>query len=613
MTGMGKGLQANDPTVLAAFHSALLHQLGILAVVAVVLAVAGNVVSTVRFKRAVASGTVGSKPVIAWPYPEPAARRLLRFAFGGLWILDGLLQAQSSMPLGLPGGVLTPAASSTPGWVQHLVNVGATIWSDHPVTAAAATVWIQIGIGVFVLVAPRGYWSRAAGLVSAGWALIIWVFGEAFGGVFGHGSSWLVGLPGAAVFYLVAGVLLALPERTFETPRLGTRILQGFGIFFIGMGVLQALPGRGFWTGRPHPSSVPGTLDAMIGQMAKVSQPSVFSSWIRAFGSFDAAHGWGVNLVAAVLLVAVGACFLSGRPPLLRVGVLAGIVVCLADWVLVQDFGFFGGVGTDPNSMIPMAVVFTAAYLAVIRVPAAAPAAAEVPEVATADRSVGRLDRLSPGYLARCLAAVGAAAIVLVGAAPMAVAATNPNADPILTEALDGTPNVVNEPAPGFTLTGQSGQPVSLHSLLGHTVVLTFLDPVCTSDCPLIAQELRLTDQLLGSAAATVDLVAVVDNPLFHSTAATQAFDNQEGLDHLANWHFLTGSITDLSRVWNGYGVQTDLAVGGAMVAHSDLVYIVDPRGRIREVFDATPGTTPASYSSFSALLAAQTQRFIHS
>lgn len=613
MPGMGKGLQTNDPTVLAAFHAALLHQLAILAVLAFLLLVAGNVLSTIRFKRAVASGTVGTKPVVAWPYPEPAARRLLRFAFGGLWILDGLLQAQSSMPLGLPSGVLTPAAGSSPGWVQHLVNVGATIWSDHPVTAAAATVWIQIGIGVFVLVAPRGYWTRAAGLVSAGWALVIWVFGEAFGGVFGHGSSWLVGLPGAAVFYLAAGVILALPERAFETPRLGNRILKGFGVFFIGMGVLQALPGRGYWTGQAHPSSVPGTLDAMIGQMGKVSQPSLFSSWVRAFGSFDAAHGWGVNLLSVLLLVAVGACFLSGRPPLLRVGVIAGTVVCLADWVLVQDFGFFGGVGTDPNSMVPMVLVFTAAYLAVIRVPAVSSAVAEAPEPAPAVRSAGLIDRLNPGYLARCLAAIGAAAIVLVGAAPMALAATNPNADPILTEALDGTPNVLNEAAPAFTLTDQSGQPVSLHSLVGHTVILTFLDPVCTSDCPLIAQELRVTDQLLGSSAANVDLVAVVDNPLFHSTAATQAFDTQEGLDHLTNWHFLTGSITDLSRVWNDYGIQTDVAVGGAMVAHSDLVYIIDPSGRTREIFDSSPGTTPASYSSFSALLAAQTQRFTHS
>ena len=42
----------------------------------------------------------------------------------------------------------------------------------------------------------------------------------------------------------------------------------------------------------------------------------------------------------------------------------SGIVFCLADWVLVQDFGFLGGLGTDPNSMIPLIVLFSAGYLA---------------------------------------------------------------------------------------------------------------------------------------------------------------------------------------------------------------------------------------------------------
>ena len=91
----------------------------------------------------------------------------------------------------------------------------------------------------------------------------------------------------------------------------------------------------------------------------------------------------------------------------------------------------------------------------------------------------------------------------------------NRNADPILTEALDGTPNAVDAPAPPFTLTDQHGRTVSLASLRGHVVALTFLDPVCTSDCPLIAQEFRQTDQRLGGQARNVDFVAIVANPIY--------------------------------------------------------------------------------------------------
>ena len=75
------------------------------------------------------------------------------------------------------------------------------------------------------------------------------------------------------------------------------------------------------------------------------------------------------------------------------------------------------------------------------------------------------------------LAAVGAFVIVLVGVVPMTLAAANPNADPIVSEALNGTPNVIDMPAPAFSLVNQRGVPVSLSSLRGHTLALTFSTP----------------------------------------------------------------------------------------------------------------------------------------
>ena len=393
---MAHGVPTNDPVVGDAFRSALDHQFIVVLLLATLLAIVWNTVRTLRFRRAVTGGTLGVPLSDPWPYPEPAARRLLRISFGVIWIFDGILQTQGSMPLGLTGQVITPAASSSPGWVQHLVNSGVTIWNNHPVSAAAATVWIQVGIGVFLLVAPRGRWSRSAGVVSAGWGLMVWVFGEAFGGIFGQGSSWLFGAPGAAVFYVAAGLLVALADPVWETPRLGKAVLRVTGLYFLGMALLQAWPGRGFWTGQPHPVSTAGTLTAMERQMAALSQPSLTASWVRDFGSFDAAHGWGVNLVVVVLLAAIGALMLTGRRGPARVGVAAGIVVCLADWVLVEDFGFFGGVGTDPNSMIPMALYFSAGYLATVRLPvrAAAPVAQPAEAAVVADGPTDRLDRL---------------------------------------------------------------------------------------------------------------------------------------------------------------------------------------------------------------------------
>ena len=74
-------------------------------------------------------------------------------------------------------------------------------------------------------------------------------------------------------------------------------------------------------------------------------------------------------------------------------------------------------------------------------------------------------------------------------------------------------------------------------------VALTFLDPVCTSDCPLIAQEFRRPTNSWPSQAGHVDFVAIVANPIYRSVSFTKEFDSQEGLTHLSNWYYLTGSL----------------------------------------------------------------------
>lgn len=604
MPGMGRGLPTGNSLITSSFHSAVLHQLLIVLLVVAVCAVGFNVVRTVQYRRLKAEGRQTFPSAPSSVTSEPLARRIVRIGFGCLWILDGLLQLQSGMPLGLPSGVVQPTASASPQWVQHVVNSGVTIWSNHPVEAAAATVWIQLGLGIWLLVAPRGRWSRLGGLASAGWGLVVWVFGEAFGGILAPGLTWMFGAPGAVLVYCVAGILVALPEDAYATLRLGRTILRVGGLFLIGMAVLQGWPGRGFWQGHG------GTLTTMVQQMAKTSQPGFLSSWVSSFGTFVGAHGWGVNLFVVISLATVGALMMSGRNRLVRIGLVGFVVLCLADWLLVQDLGFLGGLGTDPNSMLPMALLFVSGYVATVRLPARAPAMADLTSAAQAPGADSPPESRAPWwehttlpYVLRSVAAVAALAIVVVGTAPMALAAVNRNADPILTEALDGTPNTLDNPAPPFSLTDQHGRAVSLASLRGHVIALTFLDPVCTSDCPLIAQEFRQADLRLADQSTKVDFVAVVANPVYRSVSFTNAFDRQEGLTELPNWYYLTGSVAALQRVWISYGVLVDTVPNGAMVAHQDLAYVIDRRGRERDALIDDPGPTQEFASSFSSLL----------
>jgi hypothetical protein len=430
---MSSGRGAN-PVVVAAFQSALLQQAAVALVILVVMAVTWRALLRAELRRAVqgAGEPAGSWPGAAALMGEPAGRRLLRAGFGLLWLLDGLLQAQPDMPLGMPAGVLGPASSTSPGWARHVVEVGATIWSAHPVVASAAVVWVQVGIGAWLLVAPRGTWSRLAGVAAAGWGALVWVFGEAFGGIFAPGPSWLFGAPGAALAYVLAGVLLAMPEQRWTSARTGRAVLALLGCFFVGMAVLQAWPGRGFWQGRSPRNGAPGSIAAMAHQMAKAPQPRLLSSFVSSFGHFDAAHGFAVNLFVVVALAVLGAALVAGRTRAAPWALAGCWALCLADWVLVQDLGFLGGLGTDPNSMVPVALLVTGGYLGLTRPAqpreALAPVTVAGPVPPGSTRLAARwvAFRRDPGYLLRSVLALGAVGIVLLGAVPLAVASVQP-------------------------------------------------------------------------------------------------------------------------------------------------------------------------------------------
>jgi cytochrome oxidase Cu insertion factor (SCO1/SenC/PrrC family) len=611
---MNSGLNADDPTVIAAFQSALVHQ-GLIALL--IFMVLGFAWVTVRAwlpaaaeggtGQAATGGTPGSAPA------EPAWRQLLRIGSGLLWIFDGILQAQPKMAVGLPSQVIEPIAASSPPWVEHVVNWAGTNWSYHPMQAGASAVWIQVGLGIWMLAAARGPSSRLAGLVSAGWGLVVWAFGESFGGIFAPGLTWLFGAPGAVLIYAVAGALIALPERTWRTQRLGRAILAGTGLFLAGMAVLQAWPGRGFWQGTSR--GQPGTLTGMVQSMAPTPQPHFLSAWVSTFGSFDAAHGFAVNLFVVAALAVTGAAFLSGQPGLIRPVLIAFTVLCLADWVLIEDFGFFGGLGTDPNSMLPMVLLATAGYLALAQAPvtAAQPAPAAAPGPGWRDRiRLAMAPRSLAALSIRSVASAGAVGVIILGAAPMAAAQASPVADTILAQAIDGSSAPLNYRAAAFTLTDQHGKTVTLASLRGKVVLLGFLDPVCTSDCPLMGQEFRQAGQLLSADSAHVELVAVNYNPLYTQLAYTRAFDRQEGLDTLRNWLYLTGPRAQLQQVWSNYGLPMQILPAGAMIGHGDYAFVIDQAGHVREELNFNPGPgTTATKSSFAAELTGAAQQLL--
>lgn len=481
---------------------------------------------------------------------EHPARRFLRVAFGVLWIVDGLLQAQPRMPAGFVPAVVGPRVTEGPHWFASIVDPLLRAWTRHPVAADAAVVWLEIGIGLLLLLARRGRAATVACWAAIGASVAIWVLGEAFGGLLMSGAGWLTGAPGSALVYALAAALLLAPAPWWHSGRAQLLVRRSVAVWIGVAAVLEALPAEGFWRA--------GTLAEPFAHGAATRQPGWLNAPMPALARWAERAPGGVNLV--VILLAAGVAlwlWVDGR----AAAIGAAMALCLATWWLAQDLGVLGGVSTDPDTGAPLLLLVAAAL----------PAWNAQPHRRPVDSTIRAGGRAVVGSLAVVLAVVVPAVIAIGLAGPADSAA-------VAADSKGGLVTVSSRPAPQFALVDQRGTPVSTRSLRGKVVLVTFLDPVCTSDCPLIANQLAIADRALGDLAKRVEIVAVDSNPMFHHVADVAAFTDSHGLAGLANWHFLCGPAQATQSVLTSYGISVDIPVVG-MIEHSEGLFFIRPDG----------------------------------
>jgi cytochrome oxidase Cu insertion factor (SCO1/SenC/PrrC family) len=173
-------------------------------------------------------------------------------------------------------------------------------------------------------------------------------------------------------------------------------------------------------------------------------------------------------------------------------------------------------------------------------------------------------------------------------AAPVSDTRTSATANPGLDP---GAP--LSATAPGFTLTDQFGKRVSLRSLRGKVVVLSFNDPECTTICPLTTTALLHAKKLLGPAGSRVELLGIGANPEKTDVKWVRAYSRAHGMMH--QWRFLTGSLPQLKRVWRAYGIEAAVVKG--TIDHTPATYVIGPDGRESRLF-----LTLMAYSSVNQL-----------
>jgi protein SCO1/2 len=135
-------------------------------------------------------------------------------------------------------------------------------------------------------------------------------------------------------------------------------------------------------------------------------------------------------------------------------------------------------------------------------------------------------------------------------------------------------------PAPAFALADQRGRLVSLRSLRGRTVLLTFQDSLCKQACPvegrMVAAALRQVP-----AARRPHVVVVSVDPAGDTPKTVSAALRKWQLGDRVSW--LLGSRAQLRPVWRAYQI-TVLPVAGDIV-HSTAIYVIDRNGDERAGF----------------------------
>ncbi len=280
---------------------------------------------------AAVGGASGSAHVKAYFFSD--SRRSVQTVLGLIWVLVGGLQFQSFMYGKGFIQMLTGMTAGQPGWVASSVNQGAATMQSHQAIFNTGAALIQVAIGFGILYKRT---TKPAILVSFGWALAVWWFGEAFGMLFMNMAMPLTGAPGAVLLYALIGAIVWPNDRPG-----GLLGIRGARTAWATLWLVMA------WLWLLAPSSSANAIHNAIN--AAPSGMSWLSSVQNGFASITKGNG----LVFAIILSAASAAIAIAVAVNWRAKefLILAAVLSLIFWVVGQGFGgIFAGGATDPNA-----------------------------------------------------------------------------------------------------------------------------------------------------------------------------------------------------------------------------------------------------------------------
>jgi hypothetical protein len=286
--------------------------------------------------------------------PGPDARRVLQLALAAIWLLDGLLQYQSSMYSPMFGQMIGGTATGNPAVIAGPISWSATLIGNHLVLLNSVFATVQLLLGLGIAYRPT---VRVALAASIAWSLAVWWFGEGLGGVLSGSASPVNGAPGAVVLYALLAVLLWPADRPGVTaPFLAARAVGAPAARLLWLLLWGSLA---YFALTPANRAPQALYDMMVGLAG--GEPGWLTGLETHAAALLANQGLAASTALAVALIVVAAgVFLP--PPLARSALILALVVAAVIWVFGEAFGqLLTGGATDPSSG-PLLALLALAY-----------------------------------------------------------------------------------------------------------------------------------------------------------------------------------------------------------------------------------------------------------
>lgn len=164
------------------------------------------------------------------------------------------------------------------------------------------------------------------------------------------------------------------------------------------------------------------------------------------------------------------------------------------------------------------------------------------------------------------------------------------------------------DPVADAKLVDQSGAPITLASLRGHRVALTFAYTRCPLPefCPLMDRHFASVQRTLRTRPdlADVRLLTVTLDPAYDTPPVLTAHAATLKADH-AVWSFATGPTEEVTRFAEQFGIYREVdPTDPVQITHSLRTAVIDPEGRLfsnRSGPDWTPAELLADLSKAPA------------